>query len=222
MTQFQFEGLLPNQTGLTKLEKLTILLHAQRPTFNEGALLAIVDNLARKSRLKTLGFTTRNARPPVLSAQKLIAHVIQTHNESLEKLKLPLFTVSKVAMIQLLRGLPRLTHLWMAVTESSRGWIPDVLGVSQSLERLRLYGAGNWIINYARSLLLQTTQNLSKIKACRSCWEYDQELKCAVRRVYGPVAIEITTVGDPWGVKRRNRERNNVPLGGAMHVDESA
>ncbi|KAG8805870.1 hypothetical protein FRC17_005296, partial [Serendipita sp. 399] len=136
------------------------------------------------------------------------------------------------------------------------GWIPDVLSVSQSLERLRLYGAGNWIINYARSLLLQTTQNLSKIKACRvrvslvrvytissyyrnggggqpcalgvidketweSYWEYDEELKCAVRRVYGPVAVEITTVSDPWGVKRRNRETDNVPEEEAMHVDGS-
>ncbi|KAG8809268.1 hypothetical protein FRC17_003522, partial [Serendipita sp. 399] len=195
MTSFRFLLLLPNQTGLIKLESLTILLHAKRPMFDESVLLAIVDNLASASRLQTLGIVTRNARPPILHSRRLVGHIVRIHWGSLRKLKLPLFAVSKSEMLQLLCGLPRLTHLWIAVTENSRVWIPDTLGASQSLSRLRLYGAGAWLINYAKSLLLQATQRLSVVKACRPCfprarekvtwtsyWEYDEELQFAFRR----------------------------------------
>ncbi|KAG8807317.1 hypothetical protein FRC17_004516 [Serendipita sp. 399] len=102
-------------------------------------------------------------------------------------------------------------------------WIPDTLGAFQSLSRLRLYGAGAWLINYAKSLLLQAAQCLSVVKACRPCfprarekvtwtsnWKYDEELQFAFRRVTGPLEGEITTLSDPLGWHPRKRASNNA------------
>ncbi|KAG8794147.1 hypothetical protein FRC20_011247 [Serendipita sp. 405] len=201
---FQFDNLVPEQSGLTKLVSLTILVYAKHPNFNEDLILNVVEGLASKSRLRNLSLPTRNARPPVLHSQKLVTHIVRTHTGSLQKLRIPLFTTSKSTMIQILRGLPYLTHLWIAVTYESRNWIPDVLSLSRSLEKLRLYGPGTWLISYARGLLLQAAQNLLAIKACRSChrdyiekvawkvyWEYDCDLRRAVRQINGPLECEI-------------------------------
>ncbi|KAG9053332.1 hypothetical protein FS842_008335 [Serendipita sp. 407] len=211
---YSFQGSC-HPTGLTKLSHLVITFEDKTKFVEDDALYWLVDAIAGQSSLESLGIMCYSRRFVTTRCEKLLHHISKVHGNTLQKLKLPLFHVSKSMFLQLGRRLPNLTHLWVGATSQMEVWLANVLCIFEKLEHLRLYEAGGIKFPYSGALFQQSCPSLKVIKVCqrsllfgledsdflryvwKSRWPHDSPFG-AIRQIQGPTIAEHLT-WDIWG-----------------------
>ncbi|KIM23072.1 hypothetical protein M408DRAFT_332548 [Serendipita vermifera MAFF 305830] len=200
--QVEDEVIIP--TGAKHLTYLRILfLPKESPSNQVKILKKLLQCVAGDSRLRKLDIDTSNRTPKILNGDAILGHIVSTHGDTLQKLKLANFHLSSTHLKCLLLSCKQLEALWLGLPPHLKPHFPKLLGNSTSLEKVRLYAAGKWDFGYANALLQQSCPSLNALKVCsrfghqadrakttwKAHWEYDAILNAQVRWVVGPAVI---------------------------------
>ncbi|KAG8867611.1 hypothetical protein FRC20_005335 [Serendipita sp. 405] len=191
-------------TNLTRLSHLTIVLQRGHPLIDDDTLYWLVESIAGRSSLSSLGIMWHNLKPAKTRCEKLLQHLFARHGPTLRKLKLPFFHMTKTIFHRLGRRMPCLTQLWIGATPQMKTWLSDVICAFLKLERLRLYNLDECEFPFSVSCLQQACPALKVIKVCqrshykiaqdtpfvryawKSTWVYEPPIGSS-KRIEGPL-----------------------------------